>query len=195
MIAALSVMTVLKSSSTPLRAREIGLRCDPIRAHNTTIREISYLRHEYGPEIVLDDSGKGARDSKEKSYWYNRNYVLHNNHYENITEPNRQKLNEIIKSENTEIHFNLPEEEADMKRPIRADSLSFDEMLIISDFFVGHNKPVKTSAEEILAELVQYRVVTESYGNVHVEPFQNVPAKLMKKIDRIAINQLCEQEV
>jgi hypothetical protein len=65
-----------------------------------------------------------------------------------------------------------------------AEKLSYRELAITAEGFA--------STGEILYELVQYRTVTESLDGVHVAPFQNVPNTLMKKIDRITINRLCE---
>jgi len=49
-------------------------------------------------------------------------------------------------------------------------------------------------AESLLMELLQYREVTEVCAGIHFSPFCNVPSSLMKRIDWVTINQLCEQK-
>ena len=73
-----------------------------------------------------------------------------------------------------------------------ADSLTFDEFMIIHDYFVSLDV---SEADKILSALVQYREVTDVVrltddNKVHAAPFALVPAELMKKIDRYYLEEL-----
>ncbi len=85
----------------------------------------------------------------------------------------------------TPVHYDIPE----------PSSLSFEESAIVFDFFRGVDK---THAEAVISELVKCRAVSdvvrlEDGIKVHVNPFADVPASLMKRIDRLWIEELCLQ--
>ena len=62
--------------------------------------------------------------------------------------------------------------------------LTQQEWAIINEFMS------ELSAMTILKELVQYRCVSEVLENRHLSPFQDVPSKLMKKIDRLYLESI-----
>lgn len=195
MISLLRTMYVLKNSKTPLRAREIGLRADPISAHNTVIRNIFFLRSEYGEDVIKDDYGTGARDSREKSYWFNRNYKIINYYSKYVTVENREKLNEIIISDNIKINIPSTREVCvNIKKKIEASKISLGEMMIVSDFFQQQNK---SEAEKIVEELTTYKICSDTTAidgtRFHEHPFSYVPSALMKRIDHVYINQLSRE--
>jgi hypothetical protein len=129
----LQTLVVLKKADVPLKARQIGLRCQPVRSLNTVIKNIHFLRRGYSEGVILDDDGKLSRDSRENHYWFNRNWTYSSYYHKSICAETSSELDKTVKSENTEIH--TPSGEAQMKMSITADSLSFIETTIIMDYF------------------------------------------------------------
>lgn len=95
----------------PKTAREIGELHEPWIALNTVIKNISFLRAEYGDRLILpvdpeDTKNKrgyldffeknGMRDPQKK-YWFNKNHIPVNQFFESVKDESRKKLNKILK--------------------------------------------------------------------------------------------------
>lgn len=211
----IQTLMILRESDEPLTARAIGRLCEPIRSLNTVLVKIHTIRQEFGQEIIFDDSGSTARDSRENTYWYNDDYQLHYNFHHRMTEQNRIDLTEVIKSEITEKDITQREVSMTQRDKIksRVSTMSFTEAGIFYEYYYSMNDTTATSteAEDILNELMKYRVSHHitcdsshigdgtqpgdgqiSDSTVYFAPFHGVPASLMKKIDCRMIHQLSE---
>ncbi len=84
-------------------ARAVGSHMDPMISLNTCIKNISFIRREYGRDIIVDDLGRMPRHSiinpsKEYRYSFNKEWKYTDNNYcINVTSQNRRKMNLILK--------------------------------------------------------------------------------------------------
>ena len=78
------------------KSRDIGLSIDPVISLNTAIKNISFLRKEFGDGLILDDHGKHSPESDEYSYIYNPKHVLIHGYCKDISNKNRVSLNVLI---------------------------------------------------------------------------------------------------
>lgn len=92
-----TLQTLINLNGSMRTARDIGQLQNPLSAHNTTIRNIHFIRSEFGNAVILDDSGKNAKYSLEKRYWLNPDFEFKGNFfYQNIGEKTRDTLTEMI---------------------------------------------------------------------------------------------------
>lgn len=110
-----SIIQTLKllkeADGKPITARELGKKHNPWISLNTVIKNICYLRMEYGKRIILPNEAndfdtinnhydlfeKNGMKEKEKKYWFNKNHVFVFNNCDKISNETRTKLNKILK--------------------------------------------------------------------------------------------------